>query len=136
VTTNGIIIRQHAKEIRLAGRNTQGVRLIRLEEGDTISDVTAVAAEEDDPTEKVDHSNGGGAEGSGRQPGRKSAPAPAREQGSVPAKNSSAEEEAPEGKQSKDRDGTGSVKPGNVPGKKEPPTAPVRKPPKRKVRRK
>ena len=48
VTSNGIVIRQHASEIRIAGRNTQGVRLIRLDEGDEISDVTAVAAEEDD----------------------------------------------------------------------------------------
>jgi DNA gyrase subunit A len=57
VTTNGIVIRQHAKEIRLAGRNTQGVRLIRLEEEDTISDVTIVAAEEE-PPEKSDLSAG------------------------------------------------------------------------------
>jgi DNA gyrase subunit A len=47
ITSNGIVIRQHASEIRIAGRNTQGVRLIRLDEGDKISDVAAVAAEED-----------------------------------------------------------------------------------------
>lgn len=52
VTNNGIIIRQHASEIRLAGRNTQGVRLIRLEQGDSISDVTAVASEEEEAEEK------------------------------------------------------------------------------------
>jgi len=52
VTNNGIIIRQHASEIRLAGRNTQGVRLIRLEQGDSISDVTAVASEEEEADEK------------------------------------------------------------------------------------
>jgi DNA gyrase subunit A len=51
VTSGGIIIRQHASEIRLAGRNTQGVRLIRLDEGDTIADVAAVISEdEDEPT--------------------------------------------------------------------------------------
>jgi DNA gyrase subunit A len=49
ITTNGIVIRQHASEVRMAGRNTQGVRLIRLESGDSISDVAAVAAEEDEP---------------------------------------------------------------------------------------
>ena len=54
VTTGGIVIRQHASEIRVAGRNTQGVRLIRLGEGDTIADVTAVMSE-DEPGE-----NGGG----------------------------------------------------------------------------
>ena len=46
VTTKGMIIRQHAKDIRLLGRNTQGVRLIRLNEGDTIAAVAAVVAEE------------------------------------------------------------------------------------------
>jgi DNA gyrase subunit A len=45
VTSGGIVIRQHASEIRLAGRNTQGVRLIRLDENDVISDVGAVASE-------------------------------------------------------------------------------------------
>ena len=33
VTSGGIVIRQHASEVRLAGRNTQGVRLIKLGEG-------------------------------------------------------------------------------------------------------
>ena len=47
ITTNGIVIRQHAQEVRMAGRNTQGVRLIRLEAGDSISDVAAVASEEE-----------------------------------------------------------------------------------------
>ncbi|HEX9006608.1 MAG TPA: DNA gyrase subunit A [Bacteroidota bacterium] len=48
VTTGGIVIRQHASEIRLAGRNTQGVRLIRLGEHDAISDVAAVVSEEEE----------------------------------------------------------------------------------------
>jgi DNA gyrase subunit A len=51
VTVNGIVIRQHASEIRVAGRNTQGVRLIRLDSEDTISDVAAVAAEEEEAEE-------------------------------------------------------------------------------------
>ena len=51
ITTNGIVIRQHANEVRMAGRNTQGVRLIRLESGDSISDVAAVAAEDEEPEE-------------------------------------------------------------------------------------
>ena len=50
VTANGIIIRQHASDIRVAGRNTQGVRLIKLGEGDTVADVAAVPAEEEEPT--------------------------------------------------------------------------------------
>lgn len=48
VTSNGMVIRQNAKDIRVAGRNTQGVRLIRLEEGDDVADVAAVVAEEED----------------------------------------------------------------------------------------
>lgn len=48
VTTGGMIIRQHATDIRVAGRNTQGVRLIRLQEGDSIADVAAVVAEEEE----------------------------------------------------------------------------------------
>lgn len=51
VTVNGIVIRQHASEIRIAGRNTQGVRLIRLDSGDAISDVAAVASEEGESEE-------------------------------------------------------------------------------------
>jgi DNA gyrase subunit A len=49
VTANGIILRQHASDIRVAGRNTQGVRLIKLNEGDKVADVAAVPAE-DEPT--------------------------------------------------------------------------------------
>ncbi|MGA9116995.1 MAG: DNA gyrase subunit A [Bacteroidota bacterium] len=52
VTEKGIIIRQHASAIRVAGRNTQGVRLIRLEEKDTVSDVAAAVAEEETPNGK------------------------------------------------------------------------------------
>jgi DNA gyrase subunit A len=48
VTSEGMIIRQHASDIRVAGRNTQGVRLIRLKEGDTIADVAVVIAEDEE----------------------------------------------------------------------------------------
>ena len=47
VTTNGMVIRQNAAAIRVAGRNTQGVRLIRLQDGDSIADIAAVVAEEE-----------------------------------------------------------------------------------------
>jgi len=53
VTTNGMVIRQNAKDIRVAGRNTQGVRLIRLEEGDDVADVAVVVAEEGEGSEEV-----------------------------------------------------------------------------------
>lgn len=48
VTSQGIVIRQPAKMIRVAGRNTQGVRLIRLNEGDAIAAVAVVPSEEDE----------------------------------------------------------------------------------------
>jgi DNA gyrase subunit A len=48
VTAGGIVIRQHASEIRVAGRNTQGVRLIRLDEKDTIADLAVVTPEDDE----------------------------------------------------------------------------------------
>jgi len=46
ITTKGIMIRQNMGEIRVMGRNTQGVRLIKLHEGDTISAVASVVGEE------------------------------------------------------------------------------------------
>ncbi|MBI5021348.1 MAG: DNA gyrase subunit A [Ignavibacteriales bacterium] len=47
VTSQGVVIRQPAETIRVAGRNTQGVRLIRLDEGDKIADTAVVPAEEE-----------------------------------------------------------------------------------------
>ncbi|MFU8859141.1 MAG: DNA gyrase subunit A [Cyclonatronaceae bacterium] len=54
ITHNGKIIRMHCKDIRSIGRNTQGVRMMRLAEGDYISAVTRVAREES----VVDDENG------------------------------------------------------------------------------
>jgi DNA gyrase subunit A len=48
VTAQGIVIRQPAKSIRVAGRNTQGVRLIRLDDKDKIAAVAAVPSEEEE----------------------------------------------------------------------------------------
>jgi DNA gyrase subunit A len=42
ITRNGIVIRTRASEISEIGRNTQGVRLIQLEPGDTLIDVARV----------------------------------------------------------------------------------------------
>ena len=63
VTTGGIVIRQHASEIRLAGRNTQGVRLIKLGEGDSVSDVASVMAEDQDIPGEGGKGSGGENEG-------------------------------------------------------------------------
>lgn len=48
MTSNGILIRQPVKDIRTIGRNTQGVKLIRLDENDAIADCTVVTHDEDD----------------------------------------------------------------------------------------
>ncbi|MFZ5946441.1 MAG: DNA gyrase subunit A [Stygiobacter sp.] len=48
ITTNGMVIRQAVKELRVMGRNTQGVRLIRLNEDDAIADIARVIPEEDE----------------------------------------------------------------------------------------
>ena len=51
ITTSGMVNRTHAHEIRVVGRNTQGVRVMSLREGDKIASVATVAKEED--TEEV-----------------------------------------------------------------------------------
>ena len=54
ITTKGILIRQKMKDIRVMGRNAQGVRVIRLGDGDTISAVARVVDEDkDDSQEKL-----------------------------------------------------------------------------------
>ena len=42
ITENGIMIRQPVRKIREIGRATQGVRLIRIDENDSIASVTRV----------------------------------------------------------------------------------------------
>lgn len=46
INRSGIAIRMSVSEIRVAGRNTQGVRLIKLSENDEISSVTRIEKEE------------------------------------------------------------------------------------------
>ncbi|MEO6190212.1 MAG: DNA gyrase subunit A [Saprospiraceae bacterium] len=52
-TVNGITIRMHVEDLRVMGRATQGVRLIRLDEGDEIGDVAVVKRDEDEEVEAV-----------------------------------------------------------------------------------
>ncbi len=54
ITKNGITIRMPIGDIREAGRNTQGVRLIKISEGDEIAAVTKLAENEEDVEENVD----------------------------------------------------------------------------------
>src|SRR5579875_1385048 len=47
ITGHGKVIRVHSAEIREAGRSTQGVRLLRLEEGDRIAAAAGILEEEE-----------------------------------------------------------------------------------------
>lgn len=51
ITKSGLTIRMPVSEIRVAGRATQGVRLINIREGDSIAAVSSVAKENIDDTE-------------------------------------------------------------------------------------
>ncbi|PYU17034.1 MAG: hypothetical protein DMG37_00980 [Acidobacteria bacterium] len=51
ITHNGKVIRVHANEIREAGRSTQGVRLLRLDEDDSVA-AAAVLQEESEEEKK------------------------------------------------------------------------------------
>jgi len=48
ISTRGIVIRQQMSQINVMGRNTQGIRLIKLKTDDYISDVAKVKRETDD----------------------------------------------------------------------------------------
>jgi len=53
ITKDGKIIRIHAAEIRQASRSTQGVRLVRMEEGDRLAAASVI------PEEEAGEGNGG-----------------------------------------------------------------------------
>ncbi len=55
ISTQGMVIRQAVKDLRVMGRNTQGVRVIKLNEGDSIADIARIIPEDED-------SNGNGSE--------------------------------------------------------------------------
>jgi DNA gyrase subunit A len=53
ITKQGVVIRMPVKGIRVSGRNTQGVRLVNLDNGDLVIDVARVVSD-DDRTEGVE----------------------------------------------------------------------------------
>ena len=71
VTRNGVINRQPAEGIRVIGRNTMGVRLVSLDEGDELMDVASLidpigtdpAADDDAEAEALDGAEAGDVEG-------------------------------------------------------------------------
>jgi DNA gyrase C-terminal domain, beta-propeller len=48
ITTQGMVNRTHVREIRVVGRNTQGVRVMGLNEGDKIASIAKIAREDDE----------------------------------------------------------------------------------------
>ena len=51
ITDSGVLMRQPVADIRTIGRVTQGVRLVKLDDGTTISSITRVISEEEPATE-------------------------------------------------------------------------------------
>jgi DNA gyrase subunit A len=45
VTSNGVVIRVPAEEISEVGRNTQGVRIMKIREGDKVKSVTRIVSQ-------------------------------------------------------------------------------------------
>ena len=62
VTRNGVVNRQRADEIRVIGRNTQGVRVIALDDGDELIDMARVARDIDDDEEDAAEASEGAEE--------------------------------------------------------------------------
>ena len=56
ITNKGVLMRQPISKIRTIGRVTQGVRLVKLDKGSTISSITRVAKEEEE-TEEIGNKN-------------------------------------------------------------------------------
>ena len=64
-TRSGVTIRSKVSEIRIIGRSTQGVRIIRLDQSDSIADVAVIAedtesdqnAEENEQNENDQNTN-------------------------------------------------------------------------------
>ncbi len=56
ITTNGIIIRMPLEQVKLSGRATQGVRLIRVDDDNEVSSIEVVSNEDEDDQESTDDS--------------------------------------------------------------------------------
>ena len=48
-TKNGMVLRINMKDLRVMGRATQGVHVVRLKDNDTLADIVMVPLEEDIP---------------------------------------------------------------------------------------
>jgi DNA gyrase subunit A len=71
ITRNGVVNRQSVSQVRVIGRATQGVRLVNLDDSDSIMDVARIIPEDSDEVEGDELSgedNGEGEEGLGDRP--------------------------------------------------------------------
>jgi DNA gyrase subunit A len=59
ITVQGMVNRTHVDEIRVVGRNTQGVRVMNLNEGDKVASIAKVAREDAPQTAPGDDVTGG-----------------------------------------------------------------------------
>ena len=61
ITKMGVVIRTSLKQVAISGRNTQGVKIIRIKDEESVSSVTTLKAEEEEEnqveetTENVDN---------------------------------------------------------------------------------
>ena len=54
ITDSGVLMRQRVADIRTIGRVTQGVKLVKLDDGTSISSITRVISEDAAPTKPVE----------------------------------------------------------------------------------
>ena len=74
ITTGGMVNRTHVSEIRIVGRNTQGVKVMNLTSGDLLVDVARVVKEDE-----AENGDGEDDEDAPRKPAKAKKPAaPAR----------------------------------------------------------
>ena len=57
INRSGITIRMSVADIKVAGRATQGVRLINIKEGDSIAAISAVNKSEEDTPQQTEENN-------------------------------------------------------------------------------
>ncbi|MEO0311152.1 MAG: gyrase subunit [Bacteroidota bacterium] len=60
INKSGITIRMNVDELRIMGRATQGVRLIKLDEGDEIASVAKIEVDESESVKDIDDSSASG----------------------------------------------------------------------------
>jgi DNA gyrase subunit A len=65
ITDDGTIIRARAADVRLCGRSTQGVRIMRLSEGSMVVGVCRAEKEEEEPAESAENGTAEAAETAG-----------------------------------------------------------------------